>query len=67
MAADDLSRRAPTMICSKEELGFIMDILVWLRRLGLGQYEAVFRKNEFDETVLPGLTAGDLKNSRLGT
>jgi hypothetical protein len=40
-----------------------MDILVWLRRLGLGQYEAVFRKNEFDETVLPGLTAGDLKNS----
>jgi hypothetical protein len=44
-------------------LGFIMDILVWLRRLVLGQYEAVFRKNEFDETVLPGLTAGDLKNS----
>ena len=24
----------------------MMDILVWLRRLGLGQYEAVFRKNE---------------------
>ena len=34
-----------------------MDIVVWLRSLGLGQYEAVFRQNEIDETVLPGLTA----------
>ena len=38
-----------------------MDIVVWLRSLGLGQYEAVFRQNEIDETVLPGLTAEDLK------
>ena len=38
-----------------------MDILVWLRGLGLGKYEAVFRDNEIDETVLPNLTAEDLK------
>ena len=38
-----------------------MDIVVWLRSLGLGQYEAVFRENEIDETVLPSLTAEDLK------
>ena len=38
-----------------------MDIVVWLRSLGLGRYEAVFRENEIDETVLPNLTAEDLK------
>ena len=38
-----------------------MDIVVWLRDLGLGQYEAAFRENEIDETVLPGLTVEDLK------
>ena len=42
-------------------LGLIMDIVVWLRSLGLGKYEAAFRENEIDETVLPGLTAEDLK------
>jgi SAM domain (Sterile alpha motif) len=29
-----------------------MDVVVWLRSLGLQQYEAVFRENEIDETVL---------------
>jgi hypothetical protein len=29
-----------------------MDIVVWLRSLGLGKYEAAFRENEIDETVL---------------
>jgi hypothetical protein len=29
-----------------------MDIVVWLRGLGLGKYEAVFRDNDIDETVL---------------
>jgi hypothetical protein len=29
--------------------------------LGLGKYEAAFRENEIDETILPGLTAEDLK------
>ena len=38
-----------------------MDIVVWLRSLGLGRYEAAFRENEIDETVLPDLTAEDLK------
>ena len=33
-----------------------------LRSLGLGQYEAAFRENEIDETVLPNLTAEDLKD-----
>jgi class 3 adenylate cyclase len=39
-----------------------MDIVVWLRSLGLGRYEAAFRENEIDETVLPNLTAEDLKD-----
>ena len=38
-----------------------MDIVVWLRSLGLGKYEAAFRENEIDETVLPGLTRKTLK------
>src|SRR5262244_1107022 len=38
-----------------------MDIVVWLRSLGLGKYEAVFRENEITEKVLPNLTAEDLK------
>ena len=39
-----------------------MDLGDWLRSLGLGQYEAVFRENEIDDTVLPSLTAEDLKD-----
>ena len=38
-----------------------MDVVVWLRSLGLGKYEAAFRDNEIDESVLPNLTAEDLK------
>ena len=38
-----------------------MDIGGWLRRLGLEQYEAAFRENDIDETVLPGLTHETLK------
>jgi class 3 adenylate cyclase/predicted ATPase len=38
-----------------------MDIVVWLRGLGLGRYEAAFRDNEIDETVLPSLTEEHLK------
>jgi len=34
---------------------------VWLLSLGLGKYEAPFRENDIDETVLPNLTAEDLK------
>jgi class 3 adenylate cyclase len=39
-----------------------MDIVVWLRSLGLGKYEAAFRENDIDETVLPGLTHETLKD-----
>ena len=38
-----------------------MDVGVWLRSLGLGQYEATFRDNEIDGAVLPRLTVDDLK------
>src|ERR1700746_1801758 len=38
-----------------------MDIVVWLRSLGLGKYEATFRENDIDETVLPSLTDEHLK------
>jgi len=38
-----------------------MDVGVWLRSLGLGQYEEKFRDNKIDADVLPHLTADDLK------
>jgi len=38
-----------------------MDVGAWLRGIGLGQYEDAFRENEIDATVLPDLTADDLK------
>ncbi len=38
-----------------------MDIGGWLRSLGLEQYEAVFRENDIDKTVLPSLTHENLK------
>jgi hypothetical protein len=39
-----------------------MDLAVWLRSLGLEQYEATFRENAITEKVLPRLTAEDLKD-----
>ena len=39
----------------------MMDVGSWLRGLGLERYEAAFRENEIDETVLPTLTADDLR------
>ena len=38
-----------------------MDVARWLRGIGLGQYEAAFRENDIDETVLPSLTHENLK------
>jgi hypothetical protein len=38
-----------------------MDLAVWLRGLGLGKYEAIFRENDIDEAVLPSLTHENLK------
>src|SRR5262245_17840541 len=46
--------------------GHPMDIGGWLRRLGLEQYEAAFRENRIDDTVLPRLTAEDLKDLGVG-
>jgi hypothetical protein len=43
-----------------------MDIDGWLRSLGLGRYEAAFRENEIDDTILPRLTAEDLKELGVG-
>jgi hypothetical protein len=40
-------------------VGAIIDVVVWLR--SLGRYEAAFRENEIDETVLPSLTHENLK------
>lgn len=39
-----------------------MDTGTWLRGLGLGEYETAFRENAIDDTVLPTLTAEDLKD-----
>ena len=38
----------------------------WLRRLGLEQYETTFRNNGIDATILPNLTAEDLKDLGVG-
>src|ERR1700756_287062 len=43
-----------------------MDLGDWLRSLGLERYEAAFRENEIDESVLPSLTAEDLKDLGVG-
>jgi hypothetical protein len=38
-----------------------MDVTVWLRSLGLERYEAAFRENAIDRSVLPDLTDQDLE------
>jgi predicted ATPase/class 3 adenylate cyclase len=43
-----------------------MDVGGWLRRLGLERYETSFRENNIDDTVLPSLTAEDLKDLGVG-
>ena len=50
------------MICLATECGRApVDIVVWLRSLGLGRYEAIFRNDDIDEAVLPSLTHENLK------
>ena len=50
-------------MCDNPEFGApVMDLGGWLRSLGLEQYEAAFRENGVDETVLPKLTAEDVKD-----
>jgi hypothetical protein len=43
-----------------------MDVGDWLRRLGLDQYEATFRENNIEDTILPSLTSEDLKELGVG-
>jgi class 3 adenylate cyclase/predicted ATPase len=43
-----------------------MDLGGWLRSLGLERYEAAFRENAIDDTVLLSLTAEDLKDLGVG-
>jgi len=45
----------------------IMDVGDWLRSLGLEQYEAAFRDNAIDASILPSLTAEDFKELGIGT
>ena len=39
-----------------------MDVLAWLRELGLERYEQAFQENEISADLLPKLTADDLKD-----
>ena len=39
-----------------------MEILAWLRELGLERYEQAFREDEIAADILPKLTADDLKD-----
>jgi len=43
-----------------------MDVGDWLRSLDLEQYEAAFRDNAIDDSILPSLTAEDLKDLGVG-
>jgi class 3 adenylate cyclase/predicted ATPase len=43
-----------------------MDVGGWLRKLGLEQYETAFREHKIEDTVLPSLTAEDLKELGVG-
>jgi hypothetical protein len=38
-----------------------MNVVVWLRGRGLRKYEAAFRENEVDATLIPRLTHENLK------
>jgi predicted ATPase/class 3 adenylate cyclase len=50
----------------RQSWGAPMDVVVWLRSLGLERYEAAFRDNEIDERVLASLTQEDLKEIGVG-
>ena len=54
-------------MCATPDCGAAtMDIVVWLRSLGLEEYEAAFGDNKIDERVLPNLTQEDLKEIGVG-
>jgi class 3 adenylate cyclase len=43
-------------------MGAALNVVDWLRALGLEQYEAAFRENAVDVELLPSVTADDLKD-----
>ena len=47
---------------SETSKGTVVDLAVWLRSLGLEQYEAAFRENGVEEAVLPKPTAEDVRD-----
>jgi hypothetical protein len=44
-----------------------MDVGEWLRSLGLGKYEDIFRANAIDADLLPRLTDAGLKDIGVST
>ena len=54
------------MMHATPDCGRLMDVVVWLRSLGLEEYEAAFRDNKINERVLPNLTQEDLKEIGVG-
>ena len=58
----DAGHSAPTaQIFGAAVWSAAMDVGGWLRGLGLSKYEAAFRDNGIDESVLPHVTVEDLK------
>src|SRR5215469_10837730 len=53
-------------VAQQQQVQRIMDLGDWLRSLDLERYEAAFRENEIDDTILPRLTAEDLKELGVG-
>jgi hypothetical protein len=49
-----------TNVKETDQARYGWNIVAWLRRLGLEQYEQAFRDNDIDAEVLPDLTADDL-------
>ena len=56
----DTTVAACTIMRHGQQRSATWDIGDWLRGLGLGQYEASFRQNEVNESVLPKLTQEDV-------
>jgi hypothetical protein len=65
MKAKLAERRVGPTIASHDRQATI-EVGGWLRGLGLAQYEATFRENAINETILPNLTAEDLKDMGIG-
>jgi SAM domain (Sterile alpha motif) len=59
--ADPLQSRSDDGMLQDAAWGALMDVVVWLRSLCLGKYEAAFRENDIDGTVAPSVTHENLK------